>query len=98
MSLLTLLRMAPWIAILVLLGYSIQMKETAGKWKASAQAAHAKLNNISSKRNQQKSETKERIKIVTQTIRVAEDKAGVVEKAPLPGQCRTPDAILRADI
>ena len=67
-------------------------------WRKQYNAEHAKLQAISSKRNEQKAETKERIKVVTRTIRDADGKAKAVEQAPLPGQCRTPSEIMRADI
>lgn len=58
----------------------------------------AQLQAISSKRNEQKAETQERIKVVTRTIHDADGKAKVIEQAPLPGQCRTPQQVLDADI
>ena len=67
-------------------------------WRKQYNAEHAKLRAISSKRNEQKVETQERIKVVTRTIHDADGKAKVIEQAPLPGQCRTPQQVLDADI
>jgi hypothetical protein len=58
----------------------------------------AKLNAISTKRNEQKAETKTRIVTVEKQIRHADDQAKIIEQAPLPGQCRTPNAVLEADL
>jgi hypothetical protein len=58
----------------------------------------AELQRISSKRNEQQIVTREKIKIVTQHIHDADGKARVIEQAPLPGNCKTPPAILQADL
>jgi hypothetical protein len=70
----------------------------AHKVEAQLSKAVEKLNAISSKRDEQKRETGERIKVVTRTIHDAEGRAEKVEKAPLPGQCRSPKEVLDADI
>lgn len=69
-----------------------------GKLKAQIHACAEARKADSDARNSQKVETRERIKTVEKTIRSADDKARVVEKALLPGECRTPRAILDADI
>jgi hypothetical protein len=53
---------------------------------------------MSDARNVQKAETRERIKVVTRTIKESDDKAKAIETAPLPGNCKTPKEILDADI
>ena len=67
-------------------------------WRKQYNAEHAKLQAISSKRNEQKAETTERIKVVLQKQRSADSEARKIEQAPLPGQCRTPQQVLDADI
>ena len=67
-------------------------------WRKQYNAEHAKLQAISSKRNEQKAETKERIKVVHQKLRAADDRAKVIEQAPLPGNCKTPREVLQADL
>jgi predicted negative regulator of RcsB-dependent stress response len=68
------------------------------KWHQHSLALSAKLDAISSKRNEQKIETAERIKVVTRTIHEADGKARVIEAAPLPGNCKSPKEVLNADI
>ena len=58
----------------------------------------AQLQAISSKRNEQRQVTTERIRVVTRTIRDADGKAKAIEQAPLPGNCKTPREVLRADL
>jgi hypothetical protein len=60
--------------------------------------ANAELKRISSARNEQKQETAERIKVVTRTIHDADERAKAVETAPLKSECKTPDAVLQADL
>jgi hypothetical protein len=45
---------------------------------------------------QQKVITRDRIKTVREDRKIADDKARVVENAPLPGNCQTPRAILES--
>jgi hypothetical protein len=70
----------------------------ATKVEAQLSKVVEKLNAISSKRDQQKQETAGRIKVVTRTIHDAEGRAEKVEKAPLPGLCKTPSEVLSADL
>ena len=56
------------------------------------------LQSISSKRDEQKAVTKETVRVVKEQIRHADDKAKVIEQAPLPGNCRSPKQVLDADI
>jgi endonuclease/exonuclease/phosphatase (EEP) superfamily protein YafD len=58
----------------------------------------AKLDAISTKRNEQKAETQTRIVTVEKQIRHADDQAKIIERAPLPGNCKSPSEILQADI
>jgi hypothetical protein len=56
------------------------------------------LDAISSKRNEQKATTAERIKVVTRTIHDADERAKVVEKALPPGDCKTNAQVMGADL
>jgi hypothetical protein len=69
-------------------------------WHRQYDTVHAQLEAISSKRNEQKVETQERIKVVTRTIHDADGKAKEVEAQPLPEQCHgvTPSGVLHADV
>lgn len=56
------------------------------------------LKAISTKRNEQKSETTERVRTVVRTVHDADGRAKAIEAEPLPGNCATPKAVLDADI
>lgn len=68
------------------------------RWHKQAEGLSEKLQQISDKRNEQKIITRDRIKVVTKTIHDADQKAKVIETAPLPGGCRTPSQVLDADV
>jgi hypothetical protein len=70
----------------------------AHKVEAQLSKAVEKLNAISSKRDQQKRETGERIATIKKQIRHADDQAKVIEQAPLPGNCKTPPEVMGADL
>jgi len=61
------------------------------KW----QRAFAKL---STERNEQRTITRTRIVEVERKSKSANTRARRVETAPLPGQCKTPEAVLGADL
>jgi hypothetical protein len=56
------------------------------------------LRKISSKKNEQQIITVEKIKQVETIRREADRVAEKIEHAPLPGNCKTPDAIMGADL
>ena len=58
----------------------------------------AELKRISSKKNEQQIITVEKIKQVETIRRIADKVAEKIEQAPLPGNCRTPNIILGADL
>lgn len=58
----------------------------------------ARLEAISTAKNEQKAETQTRIERVKVTTKAADDHAKVIESAPLPGNCKTPKEILTADL
>jgi hypothetical protein len=77
--------------------YSIE-KRGAQKWKARADAHHAELQRISSAKDEQKVITRDRIVVAERVVKQADDRAKRIEAAPLPGQCKTPEAIMGADL
>jgi cob(I)alamin adenosyltransferase len=83
----------------IMLGIALQIeKRHSHKLNERVISLTAELNRISTVKNEQKVVTQEKIKVVTRTIHEAEKRAEKVEQAPLPGQCRTPQEILSADL
>jgi hypothetical protein len=58
----------------------------------------AELKRISTVKNEQVERTKETIRYVERIRKEADGVADKIEQAPLPGNCRTPDAVLGADL
>jgi hypothetical protein len=58
----------------------------------------AQLKAISTARDNQKAVTAKTVEHVKERVRQADDRAKVVEQAPLNGKCETPKEILNADI
>jgi hypothetical protein len=58
----------------------------------------AELKRISTAKNEQVERTKETIRYVERIRKEADGVAEKIEAAPLPGNCRTPDAIMGADL
>lgn len=88
------------LAILCLvLGIALKV-ERAHSAKQATQIAKlvAQLDAISTKKNEQKAETQTRIVTVTKTIYDADGRAKVIEAEPLPGECKTPPAVMKADL
>jgi hypothetical protein len=87
--------------LLVIMRFQIaDARHDRDAWHRQYDTVHAQLQAISSKRNEQKVETQERIKVVTRTIHDADGKAREVETQPLPEQCHgvTPSAVRQADL
>ena len=90
---------------LALLAYVIVLKfEVADarhdrdSYKGQRDRLQAELDRISTRKNEQKSVTSGNIAKAREDQKRAEDKAREVESAPLPGNCATPQEVLRADI
>jgi biopolymer transport protein ExbB/TolQ len=96
--LLTLLRMAPWVAILLLLLALGVVDRRADKWEAQSLKLSAELKRISTEKNEQRTETERNIVSAEKGRKGAETIAKRIEAAPLPGQCATPREILSADL
>jgi hypothetical protein len=70
----------------------------AAKLQTQVTNLSVQLQRISDARKTQQIVTREKIKIVTQRIHDADGKAKVIEQAPLPGGCKSPQAVMDADI
>jgi biopolymer transport protein ExbB/TolQ len=68
------------------------------KERINSNELRAELKRISSKKNEQRVITVEKIKQVETIRREADKVAEKIEQAPLPGNCRTPDAVMGADL
>jgi biopolymer transport protein ExbB/TolQ len=97
-QILTLLRMAPWVAILLLLLALGVVDRRADKWEAQSLKLSAELKRISTEKNEQRTETERNIAEAEKGRKGAETIAKRIEAAPLPGQCATPREILSADL
>ena len=78
-------------------GFRVWPVSTTG-YKADLRKVRDELRRISSKKNEQKVITRDRIVVVEGKERQADKVAERVENAPLPGQCRTSPEILGADL
>jgi hypothetical protein len=67
-------------------------------YRAQRDGYKAQLDAISSKRDVQRQVTRDNIKVVTRVIHDAEDRARVVETAPVPQGCVTKPEVLQADL
>ena len=97
-QILTLLRMAPWVAILVLLLLLGIVDRRADKWEAQAQKLSRALQRISSEKDEQRAKTGVNIAEAEKGRKGAETIARRIEAAPLPGLCKTPEIIMGADL
>lgn len=90
--------MAPWIGILGLMLTVGIVDRRADKWEAQAHKLSRALKRISEDKNRQHIETGRNISEAEKGRKGAETIAQRIENAPLPGQCRTPDAVRSADL
>ena len=99
MPILTWLRMAPYLVILALIAWSVHLSDSRDKWKANARAAYAKLDQLAEQSRETRKAT-ERVITQYKTITVPKVERIVerIESAPLPGNCRTPNEVLQADL
>jgi hypothetical protein len=67
-------------------------------YRAQRDGYKAQLDAISSRRNEQRVQTEKRIVSAQRTIHDAEDRARVVETAPVPQGCKTKPEVLQADL
>jgi biopolymer transport protein ExbB/TolQ len=96
--LLTLLRMAPWVAILLLLLALGVVDRRADKWEAQSLKLSAELKRISTEKNEQRTETDENIAEAEKGRKGAETIAKRIEAAPIELGCKTPAEIMGADL
>jgi hypothetical protein len=92
------LRLLPPLAFLALLAWSIHLGDLKDKWRSNAEHCAEMRKLESSKKDEQKATTAERIKVVTRTIHDADERAKVVEKALPPGDCKTNAQVMGADL
>lgn len=73
-------------------------RSDAGKYKRQRDYYVSELKRISTAKNEQQAETAKNIAKAKDRIVIVERDAKRIEAAPLPGNCRTPDAIMGADL
>jgi hypothetical protein len=78
--------------------HSAKLGTQLAKAISTGEAYKRELYAISNKRNEQQVVTRDRIVEVTRTIKSADERAKVVETAPPPGECKTSQAVLGADL
>lgn len=89
------------LGIFLVLGLFLALqveKRSHARTKAQAVRLSMELERISTAKNEQKVITRERIVEVERVRKDADKVAKRVEAAPLPGQCKTPEAIMGADL
>lgn len=89
---------AKLVALLVMLGVIAWQSSQIHKWHTKADGLAAELQAITDARNTQKTVTRDRIKTVTKIVHDADRVARRIETAKSPGNCKTPQEILDADI
>jgi hypothetical protein len=67
-------------------------------YRAQRDGYKAQLDAISSRRDVQRQVTRDNMRVVTRVIHDAEDRARVVETAPVPQGCKTKPEVLQADL
>ena len=85
--------------LLILTGIAFKLEQRhSHKLQGQVVKLKGELDRISSEKNRQQVITRERIVEIERKSGEADKRARVVEAAPLPGQCRTPDAVMGADL
>jgi hypothetical protein len=92
------LRSGPWVAILILIGLLSIQSDRVISWKRTAQGFEAQLKAISTKKNEQKQVTGEKMVETRIIYRDADKKAVAIEQAPTAPDCKTPAEIMGADL
>lgn len=83
----------------LLLGMALHLERRAkAREVAKVATLTAELKRISTERNEQAARTGKAIERVRIVYRDAERQAERIERAPLPGQCKTPDAVMGAEL
>ncbi len=86
------------IALLVVSALYHMERRHSGKLRGQLAAATAELQRISTAKDEQRTITRDRIVEVERMADNADRFADRIERAPLPGNCETPEAILGSDI
>jgi hypothetical protein len=98
MSIATLIRMGPWLAILALLFVNTVTDRSRDKWRGQAQGLSAELKRISTAKDRQAETTKQSVIVFKERNSEAERVAKKIEAAPPTLDCKTPEIILGADL
>jgi cell division protein FtsL len=88
-------------AVVLILSLSLALffaDRRADKWERQAVKANAELQRISTEKDEQAKETGRNLEAARERIVYVDRIAREIEKAPLPGQCATPEAILTANL
>jgi hypothetical protein len=86
-----------FLCLMLFIGLQVEKRRLGSCQEHSAKLT-AKLHEISTKRDEQKTETGRNIIIADKGRKTADTIAKRIEAAPLPGQCATPREILGADL
>ncbi len=86
-----------FVALLLALALHMERRHS-GKLRGQLAAATAELQRISTAKDEQRVITRDRIVEVERMADNADRFADRIERAPLPGNCETPEAILGSDI
>lgn len=93
-----LLGLAALVAILTLTVLWQAADRRADKWQSQSLKLSAQLERLAVESEERQRESARRIAEAQGRIVVVDRIAREIEKAPLEGQCKTPDAILKADL
>lgn len=74
------------------------VRKEAVNYSRQRDAYKAQFDAISTRKNEQKIVTRDRIVTVIKTLKGADQRAKAVEAAPLPGECKSPPEIMGADL
>ena len=89
------------VVLAIILALSIALwaaDRRADKWEAQAQKLSRALKRISTAKDEQRKTTSVNIVKAGEGGKAADQVARRIEAAPLPGQCKTPAAVLEGDL
>ena len=86
------------VLILALSAALFMADRRADKWEGQTRKANAELQRISTAKNEQRKETGRNIERVRVVEKDAGKRAERVEQAPVELNCKTPEAVLQADL
>lgn len=86
------------LALLASHRHTAKVEAQLGKCDQAKKSLQAQLDAISTRKNEQKIITQDRIKTVIRTVHDADTRATIVEKAPPAPNCKTKPEVLNADV